>query len=605
MTGATLTLWKNRPVNIVERDYQGGSLITDPAEANGPLFVVPTDELQTVPVPEAPSREGLAQVPRDTWEKTEQRFKAAKALIATPDLTTAIVEQAAISLGITVRTVYRDMRRVERAERPSALVPQTPGRKEGLRLLDSRVEECISHFLEEVYLKKNRPAAAQVCAEIQAACERDGLPVPCTKSITRRMHSLDAYEILKKRNGPKAARYKLKAMVGHVTAALPLDMVQMDHTPANVLVVSDDELREEIGRPVLTMAMDVCTRVVLGFHISFLAASSATTALCLTHALLPKVDWLESIGLEVTWPFFGKMKMLHTDNGADFQAEALRRGCAELGIEISFRQIGAPHQGGHIERLMGTFSGLFTLVPGATQRDTRERGDKDARTRPVMTLNELRRFVANEIAIYHNKVHRGLNCTPVEKWNAAIKDGFAPPRVPDDWERLNTLCNFLPYEKRLIRRTGIQLCDIHYWAPGLDEWIADGKKREVFYDPRDISVIYLRGPTGMILEAKPTRSDIPAISRQEWRALRARQRNGANPSIRAAHDKGLKTRRDLIGNACKATRMAHRATSKRDELDRDVSAMRTTAVREPLTTPPIPQIPRTKTTYSAERWSAP
>src|SRR5690606_39091636 len=110
--------------------------------------------------------------------------------------------------------------------------------------------------LDEVYLKKNRPTAAQVCEEIRAACRQDGLPVPSAHAIRRRIEAIDAYELLKRRHGPKAARYKRKPMVGHVTAALPLDQVQIDHTPANVILVSDDDFRQEIGRPTLTMAID-------------------------------------------------------------------------------------------------------------------------------------------------------------------------------------------------------------------------------------------------------------------------------------------------------------------------------------------------------------
>lgn len=600
MTGRTVTLWQNRPVNIVDPNCAGGTLITDPSDSSGDLIVVPTAELTTIAAEAPPSREGLLRVDNEQWTKAKARFEAAKSLILAPDLNTSIVEAAAAQLGISVRTVYRDMRRAERVERPSAFLPSKSGRKAGLRKLDLRVETLIATNLDEVYLKKNRPTVAQVCEEIRAACRREELPVPSGNAIRRRIEALDAYEHLKRRHGSKAARYKLKPMVGHVTAALPLDLVQIDHTPANVLVVSDDDLRREIGRPILTMAIDIYTRIILGFHLSFEPPSSVTTALCLTHALLPKDEWLESIDLDVSWPFFGKMKLIHSDNGADFHAEALRRGCAELGIGIEFRQIGSPHQGGHIERLMGTMSSLFTLLPGATQRDTRERGDKDAQTLPQMTLNELRRWVANEVCNYHRRLHRGINCTPLEKWNEALAQGFTAPRVPDSWERLNALTNFLPYEKRLVRRTGIQLWDIHYWAAGLDEWVADQKKREIFYDPRDISVVYLRGPDGSVLEARPTRDDIPKVSLTEWRLERARQRTGGSLTARQEYDAGLARRRDMIIESAKKTRAAHRNRAKQAETQRDVD------IDKPAAPPALePVISSTRQKYFTETWSTP
>ena len=48
---------------------------------------------------------------------------------------------------------------------------------------------------------------------------------------------------------------------------------------------------------------------------------------------------------------------MHTDNGADFTAAALHRGCDEHGIGLILRPIATPHYGGHIERLIGTLMG--------------------------------------------------------------------------------------------------------------------------------------------------------------------------------------------------------------------------------------------------------
>jgi putative transposase len=49
--------------------------------------------------------------------------------------------------------------------------------------------------------------------------------------------------------------------------AAPLDVVQMDHTIADVFIV-DPESRHCIGRPTLTVAIDVATRCILGTCLS-------------------------------------------------------------------------------------------------------------------------------------------------------------------------------------------------------------------------------------------------------------------------------------------------------------------------------------------------
>ena len=100
--------------------------------------------------------------------------------------------------------------------------------------------------------------------------------------------------------------------------------MQIDHTPVDAIVV-DEANRLPIGRPWLTLAVDVATRVVVGFYLSMEAPSSTSLALCLSQAILPKESWLKSRGLTCTWPVWGLPAAVHTDNGADFTAAALRR----------------------------------------------------------------------------------------------------------------------------------------------------------------------------------------------------------------------------------------------------------------------------------------
>ena len=62
-----------------------------------------------------------------------------------------------------------------------------------------------------------------------------------------------------------------------------LDVVQIDHTPVDVIVV-DEAHRLPIGRPWLTLAIDVATRVVAGFYVSLVEEGKCVTAaiVCLT-----------------------------------------------------------------------------------------------------------------------------------------------------------------------------------------------------------------------------------------------------------------------------------------------------------------------------------
>jgi transposase InsO family protein len=57
----------------------------------------------------------------------------------------------------------------------------------------------------------------------------------------------------------------------------------------------------------------------------------------------------------------GLPEALHADNGADFRSRAFAWACREEGIKLIWRPVGAPHYGGHIERLIGTVMGRAFL----------------------------------------------------------------------------------------------------------------------------------------------------------------------------------------------------------------------------------------------------
>src|SRR3546814_4916356 len=122
------------------------------------------------------------------------------------------------------------------------------------------------------------------------------------------------------------------------------------------------------------MAIDVCTRCVLGIYIGFEPPSILSVALCLTHAVLFK-NPAEEVGVPLDWSMHGKPKEIVVDNGKDFQSLAFQRGCAEHGINLSYRPVGSPHYGGTIERLIGTMVGQCHLLPGTTKNSVKAKGE--------------------------------------------------------------------------------------------------------------------------------------------------------------------------------------------------------------------------------------
>ena len=105
----------------------------------------------------------------------------------------------------------------------------------------------------------------------------------------------------------------------------------------------------------------------MGVYLQMERPNAASVALLLTRVALPKAPWLASLGLaDVNWPMSGVPATLHLDNAAEFKSKALRSGCREYGIELTYRPPRRPQFGGHVERMNRTLMERLRGLPGAT-----------------------------------------------------------------------------------------------------------------------------------------------------------------------------------------------------------------------------------------------
>jgi len=275
-----------------------------------------------------------------------------------------------------------------------------------------------------------------------------------------------------------------------------MDVIQIDHTRLDVMVV-DREHRLSIGRPWLTLAVDIATRTVVGFSISLESPSALSVSLVLSHAVLPKTSWLADRELQnLDWPMSGLPRLIHVDNAREFHSEALVRGCQEYSIALEHRPRRQPRFGGHIERLIGTMMGTVHLIPGTTFSNANEKGSYDSEDRATLTLPELERWLAIQIAgVYHLTVHSALDKTPLEAWREGVAKRKQPLRYPPSAEEF--FLDFLPAEPRLVQRDGIHFHQIRYWDNVLSAWAGRLKQPLlVKCDPRNLSRVYVRDLDG-------------------------------------------------------------------------------------------------------------
>jgi putative transposase len=296
----------------------------------------------------------LVEITDHEWQQAHERFEIIRPFLDDPDCTRAKVRTRAAAAGRHPATLSRWLEQSRRGGRVSTLVPTKRGMDRGQSRLAPEVEAVVSTTIDEVYLNPQKRSVSYTCTEAARRCRNAALALPHASTIRRRIKALSMQETLRRREGGQAVRNKSAPMPGAFPGAnWPLAMVQIDHTPVDLILV-DAVHRRPVGRPWIPVAIDVFSRMVAGFYVRFDPPGTLAVGLCLAHAILPKERWLAKHESTTPWPVWGVMDSVHADNGKEFRGHMLRRACQEYGINLHWRPVARPHCGGHIERLLGT-----------------------------------------------------------------------------------------------------------------------------------------------------------------------------------------------------------------------------------------------------------
>ena len=225
----------------------------------------------------------IATVSSAAWQEARRCLPVIRRLADDLTRTRADVEAGARELGRSPTDVYALMQRYLADPRLTSLLPRKRGPGAGFSRLLADVDALIEKAIDDVYLTPQKPEIMDLVRHIRRQCAARGLPTPSRRAVTARMRARPKREAVAKREGAKAARDRYAPVVGSLEANWPLSLIQIDHTLVDVIVV-DTATRAPIQRPWLTLAIDVCTRCVAGFHLSLEPPSATSVALCLSHA---------------------------------------------------------------------------------------------------------------------------------------------------------------------------------------------------------------------------------------------------------------------------------------------------------------------------------
>ncbi|MDT7847774.1 transposase [Streptomyces justiciae] len=309
------------------------------------------------------------------------------------------------------------------------------------------------------------------------------------------------------------------------TVALrPGEQVQIDTTRLDVLALFEDG---SVGRPELTIAVDVATRAILAAVLRPGGTQAVDAALLLAEMAVPhpaRPTWPAALHFAHSALLPGERLLslderldgaaaqpvvvpetVVVDRGKVFLSGAFTGACEALGISVQAAPPFAPTAKGIVERTFGSINTLFCQhLPGYTGSNVTRRG-KDATREACYSVPQLQDLLDEWLVHFHHRPHEGLRhpvlpkiaLSPNQMWAALIAiAGYVPvPLSGSDYLEL------LPVRWQAITERGIRLHHRTYdhnllgpWRGQQSDVAARGGKWEVHTNPHDVRQIWVRLP---------------------------------------------------------------------------------------------------------------
>lgn len=331
--------------------------------------------------------------------------------------------------------------------------------------------------------------------------------VPSKRTFRRRRDALEQSMTVKSGKGKAAFEQGWEGGGRCLTADYALHRVIIDHTPLNVHAVSDD-LEMVLGRPWLTLAIDVFTRAIVAWVLTFMDPCGWTVGETLRRMALPKrynADLLRRY--PILRNLRGKPTEIVLDNAAEFRSYDLEAALRAQGVGVRWCPIRKPRYRAVGERVMHTINEWTCCdMPGRVlpPAETKRLGYDPADT-ACMMLDEIEANLATVIGEYNVEPHDGLQ----QRQPALIFEREASRDGIDVWADLDGLrLDTLPVVPDVqLSPTGIRAFGTLRYAGKrevadlLDDLVAiEGRRQRrdqatatvnYKYDPLDISKIHV------------------------------------------------------------------------------------------------------------------
>ena len=378
------------------------------------------------------------------------------------------------------------------------------GAKDKTRL-DSLVTGFIKESIMEMYNTSQRITIRELwynivykISEYNKFTSGSKLKTPHYATVARNIEKIPEYKLIEARIGKRTANNKFEQIGNGVEVNYPLERVEIDHTPIDIILV--DNNGAPLPRPHLILAIDKCTRYILGFTIGIGNSVGWPEVMQCIKNIMRDKSYVKEIYSEIEneWTAFGLPKTIVVDNGLEFKNNAMKDACYQLGIILQFCPPRVPQWKGSIERFFGTCNkSLLHSLPGTTRSNPTKLGDdeKPLNTACLTFSTFLYLIHLWIIDVYSQDFNKGAEGKPSAIWNKAIED--YPVTFPNSISETAILLGKTAYRK--ITRRGIEILNLNYNCDELNKVLLkfnkenDGRDKDflVKYDPQNISEVFL------------------------------------------------------------------------------------------------------------------
>jgi putative transposase len=197
------------------------------------------------------------------------------------------------------------------------------------------------------------------------------LETPGREALRVRINAAETLETLTNKFNATEARRRLRGIVRGLRADAILELVVIDANVFDTLVI-DDETRLLSSRPMVTAAIDMKSRVILGISINFGGETLESILDCTSqiitgkHAIIDRLPQYRGLLDDI----YGKPETILVDNAWRQTGVSYKDACADVGINVEYAPVRNPETKAPLERFWKTLNGLVAhKAPGGIPVD--------------------------------------------------------------------------------------------------------------------------------------------------------------------------------------------------------------------------------------------